>query len=416
MFLTSTKPFDRVRVYRSSSGYTEFNQSGTWNASDNVYEQELTYDGVQQVKKVQIRSGYQDDLHVDWNRYEETFYFDTSSKIRAHARTAFQLNGVPYPYPDGSWDSYIDYCRSKTNQNGDAGYFYQFGYMNLVNYWLDQKPRNSQTPDLWKTSEYPITAVKNAVDVFLAFMQEVNTSDQVGLAVYNSSSGWGKLEQELTLNYSVLSDVSRHRQAGHYHNMTNIAAGLDTAREELQVHARAGALKMIVLMTDGVPTFPNSTAYARQLAIQAAEQCAIAGYPVVTVSLGTGADVALMDLIANMTDGIHFNVPGGRPVSEYEEDLKDTFRRIAEERPYGWFSKPSYATIQAGPNSDGTANAAVPFFSFCGTRTPHRFVGKPLAQSRHTSPLLGRDFEYLCVGCQRLHVSTHSLDVERARR
>lgn len=40
-----------------------------------------------------------------------------------------------------------------------------------------------------------------------------------------------------------------------------------------------------------------------------------------------------MQLIADITDGIHFNVPGGRPVAEYEEELKETFRRIAEERP-----------------------------------------------------------------------------------
>jgi hypothetical protein len=333
VFLTSTKPFDRVRIYRSSSSYKQFDGTGTWNSQGNVYEQELTYDGSRQVRKVHIQSGYRDELHVDSNRYAELFQFDTSSKIRAHARTSFQLNGVQYPYPSGSWDDYINYCRSKSNQNGNAGYFYQFGYLNLINYWLDRKPRNEQTPDLWKTSEYPITAVKNAVDVFLAFMQEFNTSDKVGLAVYNSPTGWGKLEQELTLDYQILSDISRHRQAGHYHTMTNIAAGLDTAREELQRNARAEAFKMIVLMTDGIPTYPNSTSYARELAVDAAQQCAIAGYPVVTISLGTGADAQLMQLIADMTDGIHFNIPGGRPVSEYEEDLEETFRQIAEERP-----------------------------------------------------------------------------------
>ncbi len=333
VYVTSTKPFDRVLIYRSSSSYKSYYGSGQWNADKGVYEQTLTYDGSRQVKKVRMRSGYNNSLHTDSNRYEETIEFDTSTEIRAHARTAFNLNAVPYPYPSGSWDDYIDYCRSSSNQNGDAGYFYRFGYLNLVNYWLDRRPASDQTPDLWKTSEQPITAVKNSVDVFLAFMQEMNTSDRVGLAVYNSSSGWGKLEQELTLDYGVVSDISRHRQAGHYHSMTNIAAGLDTARNELEQNAREGALKMIVLMTDGVPTYPNSSSYASQLALNAAQECASRHYPVVTISLGTGADTALMQQIAAITGGLSFNIPGGQTVAEYEQELMDTYRRIAEERP-----------------------------------------------------------------------------------
>ena len=34
-----------------------------------------------------------------------------------------------------------------------------------------------------------------------------------------------------------------------------------------------------------------------------------------------------------MTGGVYFRVPGGRPIAEVEEDLRETFRKIAEERP-----------------------------------------------------------------------------------
>ena len=52
-----------------------------------------------------------------------------------------------------------------------------------------------------------------------------------------------------------------------------------------------------------------------------------------TVSLGAAADTALMASIAQMTNGVHFNIPGGQSVSDYEEDLKDVFREIAKDRP-----------------------------------------------------------------------------------
>ena len=334
VYVTSTKPFSRVRVYRYGN-YTTSYAEGTWNADEQVYEQHLTYNDSSRITRVKVRSGHWDSNQQDWNRYEENFWTESTSQVRSAARKAWGLNSTSYPYPGGSWNEYIDYCTSSqsSNQNKQAGYRYQFGYRNFVNYLLNWRPSHASTPLLANTSEQPITAVKNSVDVFLGFMQEINTSDRVGLAIYNSSSGWGKLEQELTLNYGVLSSISRQRQAGHYHSMTNIAAGLDEARQELQSRGRAGALKMIVLMTDGVPTFPQSTSYARQLAINAAQECANAKFPVVTISLGTGADVALMEQIAQMTGGIHFNVQGGRPVAEVEEDLRETFRQIAKERP-----------------------------------------------------------------------------------
>jgi hypothetical protein len=40
-----------------------------------------------------------------------------------------------------------------------------------------------------------------------------------------------------------------------------------------------------------------------------------------------------MQQIADMTGGAHFNIPGGGTVDEYEEDLKEVFREIADHRP-----------------------------------------------------------------------------------
>ena len=141
----------------------------------------------------------------------------------------------------------------------------------------------------------------------------------------------GDLKRSYRVSRGPVTKVAQ--EAGHYHSKTNIAAGLDEAREELQENARIGALKMIVLMTDGVATYPYSPSYSRNLALEAAEMCAAAKFPVVTIALGSGADTALMEEIADMTGGLYFRVPGGRPITEVEEDLRETFRKIAEKRP-----------------------------------------------------------------------------------
>jgi len=247
-------------------------------------------------------------------------------------KRALGLDNVPYPFPSGSWDDYISYVRT-SGYIDDAGYRKDYGYLTLVNYWLEKRPRFSQTPGLWQTSEQPITAVKDAVTVFLAYLQEVETKDRLGLSIYTSVDDTALLEMPLSEDFQQTEDISRRRQAGHYDTMTNIGAGIQTARIELEDNARDNAFKMIVLMTDGIANLPNDAATAKQHALNQAQICADNGYPIVTVSLGAGADVALMDQIASMTGGMHFNIPGGQSVAEYEEELKDVFREIASDRP-----------------------------------------------------------------------------------
>jgi len=242
------------------------------------------------------------------------------------------LSRVPYPYPSGSWDDYIRYVRTSDNVRR-AGYRKRYGYLTLVNYWLERKPSHSETPALWKTSQQPITAVKDAFTVFLAYIQEVKIDDRVGLSIYTSPDGGGKLESELTRDFQKIEDISRQRQAGHYDRYTNIGAGLQKARLELEKNGRQGALKMIVLMTDGIANRPSNVSAAKAFVRREAQLAADSQFPVVTVSLGAAADKDLMQEVADATRGVHFNIPGGQSVSSYEEDLKDIFRQIADHRP-----------------------------------------------------------------------------------
>jgi hypothetical protein len=255
-----------------------------------------------------------------------------SSTTSSTISTTLGLNGVPYPYPGGSWSNFFSYVQNDSSVNS-AGYRRRYGYMTWISYLLDVQTMYEDTPDLWKTSEQPITALKNAVTVFLAYLQEVETDDRLGLAIYTAADGTGMIESSLTADFESIETKSRQRQAAHYHRSTNIGAGLKVAREELQANSRLGAFKMIVLMTDGIANLPGSTSNARNYVLSEAQLCANAKYPVVTISLGAGADTALMQSVAAMTGGVHFNVPGGQTIEEVEEDLKDIFREIADGRP-----------------------------------------------------------------------------------
>ena len=256
-------------------------------------------------------------------------YISTTNRTRI--KRILGLNGVPYPYPSGSWNDYIRYVQRDYDVRR-AGYRKKYGYLTLVNYWLDAKPMYNQTPDLWMTSEQPITALKDAVSLFLDFVESAELDDRVGLSVYTSRNGTAVLEQELTYDYDVIDTISRQRQAGHYHRMTNIGDGIKNARQHLVAEGRMGAYKVIILMTDGKANLPYGT-NPKSYALHQAELCADVGIPILTISLGADADKNLMDQIAERTNGVHFSIPGGQTVAEYAEDLKAVFAQIANQRP-----------------------------------------------------------------------------------
>ncbi len=56
-------------------------------------------------------------------------------------------------------------------------------------------------------------------------------------------------------------------------------------------------------------------------------------FPIITISLGAGADVSLMNQVADITESRTFNVPGGQSASAYRTGLFQVFREIADHRP-----------------------------------------------------------------------------------
>lgn len=244
------------------------------------------------------------------------------------------LNGVSYPYSrGGSWTDYISYVQNLR----DSNYKDRYGYLTLMDYWENQYPSYSQIPDLWKTREQPVQSVKDAVALFIQYLQQNPSNDTLGLDIFTYTDNRAKLEVPLTADYSQIQTVTNQRQAGHYIPATNIAAGIQTAITELTTSGRPGASQLIVLLSDGQPNWTStgstSTSFAKAEALKQANSAAANQIRILTISLGSQADTTLMQQIADATKGVHFIVPGGTDVNSYRDQLNAVFAKIAAYRP-----------------------------------------------------------------------------------
>lgn len=314
------------------------------------------------VTKCWVKSGT--NASGDGPGYGERFE-DTVAAVK----TAFDLYNTPYPYPQGSWDQFISHARSDGDVwNADLEYTY--GGPTFVNYLLEKQKSFSQTPDLWKTPEYPFHAMKNGVSLLLDFLTDLDFGDEVGIISYGNYARWEtQLDYDgynidigsnpITSDYQTLDLIQRHRQAAHYSNMTAMGDGIRQARELLQQYQRYGSRPTVLVITDGntnqAPSgwsLPNDwnwdelTDYdgdgiadyttsdtKKQYAFWEATQGMDLGYTFHTMTVGTGADRPLMKAIAFAGNGTWIDVPGGGTVAAMQDQMLAAFGEIAGRVP-----------------------------------------------------------------------------------
>jgi len=131
-----------------------------------------------------------------------------------------------------------------------------------------------------------------------------------------------------------MSATARRKQAGHYHEYTNIDAGIEKARGEMLTRGRTAALRLIVLLSDGQANWLGTynPAAAKTAALAQAKAAGLQDMRIITISLGSEADTDLMQEIADLTGGVHFVIPGGGSVADYADDLNEVFAQIAAHR------------------------------------------------------------------------------------
>lgn len=275
-----------------------------------------------------------------------------------------------YPYPGGSWNSFINHARDY-DELAERGYREMYGGLTLINYIMRNESGHWETPDLWKTRHYPFHAIKEGHMLLCDFLRDLGFDDHLGMVSYDTYHRWETVLSEsdpsipyvdisgdpINNDYTALKNIMHYKQAAHYAYATNMGGGLQDAIDMMNASARAGTQRAIILMTDGntntmdngvdysLPngwdwdelldydgdgsgdyyTSSNQRRYVLRLAWVAREQ----GISVHTMAVGIDADRDLMRAIAHIANGHFIDVPGGFSVADMEADVQEAFHRIA---------------------------------------------------------------------------------------
>ncbi|QDT31208.1 VWA domain-containing protein [Thalassoglobus polymorphus] len=292
-------------------------------------------------------------------------YDDTNAAVKE----AFGLTGS-YPYPGGSWDSFINHCRNGSELAAN-GYREMYGGLTWTDYTLRHQSGHWETPDLWKTRHYPFHAIKEGHFLFCNFLDKLGFGDQLGMVSYDTNHRREDYLNDpdpeipivdirhdpITHNYPALKDLMAYRQAAHYSYATNMGGGLKDAISLLDDAKRDGARPTILLMTDGntntidsgedtslpsgwnwdemldydgdgnadYSTSSSQKRYVLRLAYQAVES----DYTIHTMAVGIDADRDLMRAIAHIGKGHFIDIPGGVSVNDMTADVEAAFHKIA---------------------------------------------------------------------------------------
>lgn len=270
-----------------------------------------------------------------------------------------------------AWLAYIDYVRTDSYVNS-AGYRYKYGYRTLMNYMLSSRRAWNQSEDLWRTPHQPFDSMKKGMTLFCEFLDGLEFGDHLGLVVYGTTSkimtGLDEADLEETVdlgdelitgNHMDIDKIQKHKQAAHYDGETNIGDGIKDAITLLEDHGRYGARPTILLMTDGIAnrkpsgwSLPGGWNWAAltdsdgdgdadytssdtnvQYTFYQAKRAIDKGFTIHTLAVGAGADVAMMQAIANAGGGICMVVPGNTSIEAMQDELLAAFSQIAANVP-----------------------------------------------------------------------------------
>jgi len=154
----------------------------------------------------------------------------------------------------------------------------------------------------------PLTDVKNAA---ISFVNQLEADDGVGLVSYATEAST-PIDATLSFNFDAIKNaISLINIKQNGIQQTNIADGIEKALLELTSERhRNTAKKVLIMLTDGEPTLPQSAQdelYPQNEAVRIADQAKSAGVQLYTVGLGTEVDQDFLLRLASSPEH-HFGV------------------------------------------------------------------------------------------------------------
>ncbi len=163
------------------------------------------------------------------------------------------------------------------------------------------------------------TVLSNAQD----FIKNLTDEDQVSVISFGNSS---KKESSLSSNKEVSILAVRSLSLGTTSENTNITAGLQSSIEELNSEkAKSDSKKVIVLLTDGIPTEPVDKSipdYPTISAQKMAEEIKRLGVEIFTIGLGKDVSDGFLKSIST-DDSHYFNAPTKDKLSSVYKEISN---------------------------------------------------------------------------------------------
>jgi hypothetical protein len=147
----------------------------------------------------------------------------------------------------------------------------------------------------------PFTTV---LDTAKEFVNTLVADDEVAVTSFGTNS---KQESALSADKSVALSAIGALSLGTTSENTNITGGLTDAWNELRSDGRPDSKKVIILLTDGIPTEPTDAAipdYPTVSAQKTAKDIIASGVTIYTIGLGKSASSAFLKSIS--TDDAHY--------------------------------------------------------------------------------------------------------------
>ncbi len=265
---------------------------------------------------------------------------------------AWGLEQTPFPAPAGSWADYVRYVKSNSLL-GAARLNNQYGGVTLMHFLVVRCSPHAAFPRFQDTRQYPLQRVKDAVSRLAELLEAQRLHHWQAVAFSRNSV-------LLPVNTSPPSPLQRvtqadlvagvlQRQAGHDGQRgVNLGSAIAAANAFGKQQGRPGAQPIIVVLTnsspslhspewvrpgqwqwsrftdfdrDGLPDY-TTTDIPQWSSVTAAVDFAKDGGRLYTVSMGSFADHALLQVLASAANGQHLPVAEARDPGLLDAFLK----------------------------------------------------------------------------------------------
>ena len=187
-------------------------------------------------------------------------------------------------------------------------------------------PRECETP--WSDSRW--VALESAVQTFISRMNASIAHEQVAVVTFASDNETcdsevdeASVDQDLTLTLSQINSAMAARSSSIWNGMTNIDSGIEKGHEVLTgSQARATALKVMIVLTDGVYTGNYPVPYA--------EDAYDDDIVVHTITFSAGANQTDMQAVAAAAGGSHYHAPDATTLDNVFDVLAGSISILTE--------------------------------------------------------------------------------------